>query len=206
MLPLAPSSELDDHSSAFSNSNVNNLQSPPDHIDLLSEDSSVALNAEENLSGFNMNMLMPNIVHNMECSRGLQCAQYPENLAGFDINFHPCEEGNGMTQDLQTPPSGVFLDEKVESFEDEDELHSPLSDLLEDVALLDDVRLLDLALDECFSPEMAASLEEEVYLDHEGAQQKTDDHSVSSMAVDQSQPKRHDQGTVIKQEHNRLFL
>lgn len=205
MLPLAPSSELDDHSSAFSNSNVNTLQSPPDHMDLLAEDFSMGLNAEENLSAFNMNMLLPNLVDNMECSLGLQCVPYSEDLAGFDINFHSCEEENGMTQDLQTSPSTVFLDDKVENFEDEGELHSPLSDLLEDVAMLDDNRLLDLALDEGFSPEMAASLEE-VYLDREGAQQETDDHSVTGMAEDQSQPKRHEQGKLIRQEHTRLFL
>lgn len=198
MLPLVPSSELDDHNSAF-NSNFSTF-SPPDHMHLLAENYSSGLNAEDNLSTFNMNMLMPNLVDNMECSLGLQCVLHPDNLAGFDVNFHSCEEENGMTQNLQTSPPNVFLDDNVENFENEGELQSPLSELLEDVAMLDDIRSLDLALDEGFSPEMAASLEEEDYLDHEGAQpSQPTDHCVSGMAEDQSQLKRHEQGTIIKQ-------
>uniref|UniRef100_A0A3Q1I1C8 Endoplasmic reticulum membrane sensor NFE2L1 n=1 Tax=Anabas testudineus TaxID=64144 RepID=A0A3Q1I1C8_ANATE len=187
MLPLAPSADLDDPSSAFSNSNVNTLHSPPDHTDLLAEDFSMGLNAEDNLSAFNMNLLMPDLVDTVESSPCVHCVPHPEHLAGFDVNCHSCDitpssfatslEGNDMTQEFQTSPSSLFLVDKEEDFEDEDD--HPLDDLLDDVAMLDDIRLLDLALDEGFSPEMAARLEEEGYLDHEGAQQKTDDHSVS---------------------------
>lgn len=206
LLPLTPSAELDDQSPSFDNSNVNTLHSPPDHMDFFAEDFSMGLNADNNSSAFNMNLLAPDLVDNMEGSPSLQCVPYHENF-NFDVNFHSCDltpsssatsqDGNDVTQDLLTSPSSVFMDDKEQDFGDEDDLHSPLSDLLEDVAMLDDIRLLDLALDEGFSPEMAARLEEEGYLDCEITQQKTGDHSVSGMAVaqDESQPRRHQQGS-----------
>ncbi len=219
-IPLTPSAELDDHSSALNtretlkNSNVNTLHNPPDHTDLLAENSSenfcLGLNAEDNSSTFNINLLTQDLV-----DRGSPCPQYslhPENLPSFDVNFHsrdltpstfaPTLERNGMTRDHVISPSSVFLVDE-EYVKDENGLPSPLSDILEDNAILDEIRLLDFALEEGFSPEMAARLEEEGYLDREKAQQETGRHgdpSGSSMAVteDQGQPRRHQQGKKTK--------
>ncbi|XP_070778622.1 endoplasmic reticulum membrane sensor NFE2L1a [Enoplosus armatus] len=217
-LPLIPSAELDDHSlflnmrDTLKNSNVNPLHSPPDHMDLLAEDPSkdfcLGLNAEDNLSAFNINLLTQDLVDTMEGSPHSQYAPYPGNLPSSDVNFHSRDltppsftqspEGNGMTQDHLTSPSSAFLVDEEEDVNDEDGLPSPLSDLLEDDAILDEIRLLDLALEGGFSPEMAARLQEEGYLDCRTAQQDTGrdvDHSDSSLAVteDQGQPKIHQQ-------------
>lgn len=193
---LTPSAELDDHRSAFDmqdtlkNCNMNRLHGPPD---LLAEDPSedfcLDLNAEDNLSTFNLNLLTQDHVENMESSPSTQYNPCPENLPSFDLNFHshdltpssftPPLEGNSMTQDLLTSPSSVFLVEE----DDEDGLTSPLIDLLEDAAILNEIRLLDLAPEEGFSPEMASRLEEEGYLDRDVAQPETggnDNHSGSS--------------------------
>uniref|UniRef100_A0A3B5B432 Endoplasmic reticulum membrane sensor NFE2L1 n=1 Tax=Stegastes partitus TaxID=144197 RepID=A0A3B5B432_9TELE len=157
LLPLTPSAELDDHSSALNtrrtleNPQADPFHRPPDHTDLLAEDPSedfgLGLNAEDNPSTFNMNLLTQEPVDRME----------PETLPGFDVNFNSCDltpssfgpslEENDMTRDLLASPS--------------DGLPSRLSDLLEDATILDEIRLLDLALEEGFSPEMAARLEEE---------------------------------------------
>lgn len=209
LLPLIPSAELDDHSSALNtvtNSNVNTLHSPPDHTDLLVEDPSedfyLGLNAGDNSSTFNINLLTQDLLDTMERSPCSQYAPYPENLPSFDVNFRVTvsPEMNGMTQDLLTPPSSVFLVDEEEDVEDEDGLPSPLRDLLEDTAILDEIRLLDLDLEEGFSPGMVARLEEEHHLDCEIAQQETgggNDHSGYSMPVteDQGQPGRHQQGS-----------
>lgn len=213
-LPLTPSAELDDHSSVLNtrdtlkNSYVNPLHSPPDHTDLLAEDPAedfcLGLNAEDNLSTFNINLLTQDLV-----DRDSPCPQYsiyPENLPNTDANFRthgltsssftPPVQTNGMTQDLLTSPSSVFLVDE-EDIKDENGLPSPLIDILEDSAILDEIRLLDLALEEGFSPEIAARLEEEGYLEQEKGQQETedDDPSGSSMAVteDQGQPQIHQQ-------------
>nr|XP_020463830.1 nuclear factor erythroid 2-related factor 1-like isoform X2 [Monopterus albus] len=172
LLPLTPSAELDDHISAFDtrdtlkNSNVNTLHSHPDHMNLLSEDFFRRLNAGDNLNSFNNNLPDEALVDNMEGR------PYPANL------------------------TSVFLVDNEENIEDVDGLHSPLSDLIDDEAILDDIKLLDLVLEEGFSTEMAARLDAEGYPDHEIAQEKNGNHSVSSMAVteDQSQPRRHQQG------------
>ncbi|XP_022609461.1 nuclear factor erythroid 2-related factor 1-like isoform X2 [Seriola dumerili] len=214
LLPLIPSAELDDHSSALNtrdilkNSNMNTLHSPPDHMDLLGEDPSedfcMGQNAEDNSSTLNINLLAQDIVDNMEASPGLQYDLYPEDTASFDVNFHlrdltPSSSaaslgGNNMTEDLLTSPSSVFLVDK-EDVGDDDGLPSPLSDLLVDAAILDEMKLFDMALEEGFSPEMAARLEEEGYLDCEVAKRDTgrdDDHSVS-VTEDPREPRSHQQ-------------
>ncbi|XP_070704383.1 endoplasmic reticulum membrane sensor NFE2L1a [Pempheris klunzingeri] len=213
LLPLTPTAELDDQSSArntFNNSNVNPLHCPPDHRDLLAEDPSeefcLGLNAEDNLSTFSINLLTQDLVDTIESSPASQNAPYPENLPSFDVSFHsrdlapssvtPSPEGNGLNQDLLTSPSSVFVTDEEEDVEDEDDLPSLLSGLLEDAAIMDEMRLLDLALLEGFSPEMAARLEEEGCLNHELARQETgrdDDQSASGMVVtdDQGQLRCH---------------
>ncbi|TDH03422.1 hypothetical protein EPR50_G00163980 [Perca flavescens] len=221
LLPLTPSADLDDHSSAsntrdtLQNSNENPSHSLPDHTHLLAEDPSenMGLNAEDNSSTFNINLLTQGLGDTLEGSPCSQNAPSPENLPSFDVNFHwrdltpsgftPSPEGNGMTQDRLTSPSSVFLVDEEEDGDGEDGLLSPLIDLLEDAAILDEMRLLDLALEEGFSPEMAAKLEEEGFLDREISQQETgrdDDDSGSSMAVpeDEGQPRRPQQD--IKEE------
>lgn len=192
-LPLIPSAELDDYSSALNtrdtlkNSNVNPLHSPPDHMDLLAEDPSedfcLGLNTEDNSNTFDVNLLTQGLEDPMERSPHSQYAPYPENP------FTPSPEGNYMTQDLLMSSSSVFLVDE-EDVEDEDDLFSPLNDLLED-----EIRFLDLALEEGFSPVMAARLEEEGYLDCKTAQQETGRDTDSRMAItdDQGQPRRHQQ-------------
>ncbi|KAI3360317.1 hypothetical protein L3Q82_014630 [Scortum barcoo] len=212
-LPLTPSAEFDDHSSVLNtkdtlkNSYVNPLHSPPDHTDLLAEDPAedfcLGLNAEDNLSIFNMNLLTQDLE-----DRGSPCPQYslyPENLPNIDVNLHshgltfssftPTVQRNGMTQDLLTSPSSVSLVDEEEDIKDENGLPSPLIDLLEDSAILDEIRLLDLALEEGFSPEIAARLEEKGYLEREKGQQEDDDPSGPTMAVteNQGQPQIHQQ-------------
>uniref|UniRef100_A0A3Q0S4L6 Endoplasmic reticulum membrane sensor NFE2L1 n=1 Tax=Amphilophus citrinellus TaxID=61819 RepID=A0A3Q0S4L6_AMPCI len=106
----------------------------------------MGLTAEENTSPFIIDLLAQVAVARME----------PENLPGIDANFQPAGftpalEGNVMTQDLLGSPSGrVLVDE-----DNDDDLPIPLSDLLEDAAILNEIRLLDLALEEGFNPEMA---------------------------------------------------
>lgn len=211
LLPLIPSEELDDDSSALNtrdplnNSNVNPFHSPPDHTDLLAEDHSqgfcLGLNAEDNSCTLNINLDLVDTMEDSPCP-------YPENLPSFGVNrnspdstsssFTSFLEGNAMTQDLLTSPSSVFLFDE-EDVEDEDGLPSPLNDLIGDAAILDEIRLLDLALEEGFSPEIAARLDEEGYLYHEIAQQETgrdNELSSSSMTVtkDQGQARKDEQG------------
>lgn len=217
LFPLTPSAELDDHSSVLSTrdtlktSNVNSLHSPPDHTDLLAEDPSedfcLGLNVEDNLSTFNINPLTQDLVDTIEGSLSSEYGPYPESLPSLNVSFHSHDlttsnftlspDGNGMTQDLLTSPSSVFLVDE-DAVEDQDGLPSPLNDLLEDTTILDEIKLLDLDLEEGFSPEMAARLEEEGYLDREIAQQQTGidtDHSDSSIVVtvDQGEPRTHQQ-------------
>ncbi|XP_034450173.1 endoplasmic reticulum membrane sensor NFE2L1-like [Hippoglossus hippoglossus] len=214
LLPLTPSAELDDHTSAFNtwdiskNSNVNTLHRPPDHMDLLaeepSEDFSMGQNADDNSSTFNINLLAQDPVDNLEESPCVEYAPYPGDLASFNVNLNSrhltapspslSPDRNDMTQNLLISPSSVFLVDE-EDVGDED-LPGQISDLLEDAAILDEMRLLDLALEEGFSPEMAARLEEEGYLDSEIAKHDTDrdgDHSSTAVTEDQSEPGRHQQ-------------
>ncbi|XP_075939018.1 endoplasmic reticulum membrane sensor NFE2L1a [Anarhichas minor] len=223
LLPLTPSAELDDHSSALNsrdtlkNSNMNPSHSLPDHTHLLAQDPSedfyVGLNADDNSSTLNINLLTQGLVDTMEGSPCSQYAPHPDNLPSFDANFHsrdltpssftPSLEGNGMTQDPLTSISGFFLVDEEEDVDDEDGLPSPLCGLLEDDVILDEMRLLDLALDEGFSPEMAAKLEEEGFLgseiiEHENGRDV--DHSGTGVAIteDQGQPRRHQQDGAVE--------
>lgn len=209
-----PSEELDDHSSALNtmdplnNSHVNPFHNPPDHTELLTEDQSqdfcLGLDAEDNSGHLNMNLLTQDLVDTMEDSP----CPYPENLPSDGVNCNSSDSapsslssflgGNAVTQDLLTSPSSAFfLDE--EDVEDEDDLLSPLNDLIGDAAILDEIRLLDLALEEGFSPEMAARLDEEGYLSREIAQQQTGrDNGLSSSSMmatkDQHQARKGQQG------------
>ncbi|XP_054463161.1 endoplasmic reticulum membrane sensor NFE2L1a [Anoplopoma fimbria] len=224
LLPLTPSAELDDHSSALNtmdtlcgNSNCNPLYSIPNHTHLLaqdpSEDFTLGLNADDNSTTLNINLLTQGLADAVEGRPGSQFSPHPDNHPSFDANFHSRDltpssstsspEGNGMNQEPLTTLSSFFLVDEEEDVDDEDGLPSPLCDLLEDDVILDEMRLLDLALDEGFSPEMAAKLEEEGFLESEASQQETvrdveqSSSGVSSSGVaitdDQGQPRTHQQ-------------
>ncbi|XP_056263608.1 endoplasmic reticulum membrane sensor NFE2L1-like [Pseudoliparis swirei] len=213
LLPLTPSAELDDHISArdtLKSSHVNPSQSLPDHTHLLAQDPSedfyVGINADDHSSTLNMNLLTHGLVDTMEGSPCSRYAPHPNNLPSFDANFRPRDltpssftpspEWNGMTRDPLTSLPGFLLVDEEEGVNDEVGLPSPLCDLLEDDVILDEMRLLDLALDEGFSPEMAARLEEEGFLRRETGRQETGrdvDHSGSDVAITEDQPRRHQQ-------------
>uniref|UniRef100_A0A3Q3VYP2 Endoplasmic reticulum membrane sensor NFE2L1 n=1 Tax=Mola mola TaxID=94237 RepID=A0A3Q3VYP2_MOLML len=94
---------------------------------------------------------------------------YPENLPSFDAilclhdsttsSFTPFPEQYVMNQDPLASPSDVFLFD--EDAEEEDGLPSTINDLIENVTILDEIRSLNLSLEEGFSPEMVARLDEE---------------------------------------------
>ncbi|KAF3845795.1 hypothetical protein F7725_002873 [Dissostichus mawsoni] len=208
LLALTPSAELDDHSSAvntrgtLTSSNVNLSQGLPNHTHLLakdpSEDFGMGLNTEDGTTTFNMNLL----TQGLDDTIGGGPCPSSESRPSFDATFHSRDlplsrltlssEGNGMTEDLLTSPSSVFLVDEEENIANEDGLFSPLSDFLEDAAILDEMRLLDLALEDGFSPEMATRLEEEGFLDSRMAEQETvgkdeDSNSVTPATEDQGQ-------------------
>ncbi|XP_062263136.1 endoplasmic reticulum membrane sensor NFE2L1a [Platichthys flesus] len=205
LLSLTPSAELDDHTSAFNTwdvsrtLNVNTLHRPPDHMDLLadepSEDFSLGQDADDNSSTFNINLLAQDPVDNLAESQSVEYALYPGDLASFNVNLNSRDltapspslspDRNDMTQNLPISPSVFLVDEDV----GDEDLPVQISDLLEDAAILDEMRLLDLALEEGFSPEMAARLEEEGYLDTD----RDGDHSSTAVTEDQSEPGRHQQ-------------
>uniref|UniRef100_H3CBV1 Endoplasmic reticulum membrane sensor NFE2L1 n=1 Tax=Tetraodon nigroviridis TaxID=99883 RepID=H3CBV1_TETNG len=70
----------------------------------------------------------------------------------FFLGFSADDNMNLLTRDLE---------DTLDDMEDEDGLPSPLNDLMEDTTILDEIRLLDLALEEGFGPEMAARLDGE---------------------------------------------
>ncbi|XP_029365276.1 endoplasmic reticulum membrane sensor NFE2L1a isoform X2 [Echeneis naucrates] len=209
LLPLIPSAELEDDNSAFNtrdtfrNSNVNGLHNALDQMDLLGEDLADDFNmvedADDSFSTFNMLAQ-----ENMESSQDLQYDRRTGDLASFDVNFHlggltpfssatSLEDGgrNNMSpQSLRSPATEFLVDE--EDLGDEDGVPIQIGDLLEDTAILDEMRLLDIVLEEGFSPEMTARLEEEGYLACDT--RKDDDHSISALTEDESQPRLLQQG------------
>lgn len=193
LLPLTPTEELDDHSSASSSgvSGVYPLQSPPDHVDLLAQDPSpdlcLGISAEDD-----MNRLTQDLVATPESSSS------PENVhcSGDCTNI---QDGNAATRGLYMSPSGDFLFDE-DGIEDDDGLLSPLPDLIGDAAILDEISLLDMALEEGFNPEMTARLDEEGYLLREAAQQETARaHLQSHLGEDQVHPGDYQQGCLITQ-------
>lgn len=144
-----------------------------------SQDFCLGFSAEDN-----MNLLTQDLVDTLDRSA------HPGNVHSRYMTAF--QEGTAVTQDLLASPSGGFL-----FGEDEDGLPSPLNDLMEDAAILEEMRLLDLALDDGFSPEMAARLGEEGYLLPDVAQQEPgrgDLHSQSDLRRDQLPPAESQQG------------
>lgn len=168
LLPLAPSTELDDHSPT-PNSRIllgsfgpYSLNPPTNYTELLADDSDFASEVN-NLTLFSMNLLT------------LEDKLESANLSGFGVNFPSCDlpapcihQRNNLSQDLMDSPSNAFLLPE----EDKDYLPSPLTDILEDPDILEGIRLLDIALEEGLSPEVAAKLEEEESSDGESFRQE----------------------------------
>ncbi|KAM4716403.1 endoplasmic reticulum membrane sensor NFE2L1a [Anableps anableps] len=171
LLPLTPSDELDEHSSALhtgatlENSSMNSWIIPSNYTDLLAgnptEDTDKGMNVEDNLATFSLNLLTQDITPFSSdfCSYDLKTPSFSQGSEGYDLN-----------QDFGATSSSSF----VLPEEDADSLPSQITDVLEDFNMLEDLQLLDGALEEGFSPEMEARLEEEGYLHCEGAHQGTD--------------------------------
>lgn len=189
----------------MNNINGHPLNSPPDQTDLLAEepleDFSMELMEEDNIISF----LSQVDVGRME----------PEHRPGIDVNFQSSNstlplDGNVMTQDLVGSPPSHLL-EYEDNEDNEDDLPVPLSDLLEDAAILDEIRLLDQALEEGFSPEMAARLEGESCFNHELAEQEIgsdDDHLGSKIAVieNHGRPSTHHYGNSTGKQYHNYFI
>lgn len=101
-----------------------------------------------------------------------------------------------MTQDLV---DSFLIDE--ENVGEDYDLPGRLGDLLDEASLLEEIRVLDLALEGGFSPEMAARLEEEGYLTSDG-NNRDSDAPVCERAVgeDRSQSQTLDQGNEMKRQ------
>lgn len=195
LLPLTPSDALDNNSLTSKSTepmktcNMDPLHSPPDHRDLLAEDPLQGLSfAEVSPNPFNLNLPSQDLAESMDDSP----SPYSEDLANFNVNGQ-----SPIPPDVQTSTTSDSLFD--DDMADEGGLPSPLNDLIEDSAILDEMRLLDLALQEGFSPEMAARLDEEGYFFHETSQRETSgDDGLSSMAdgdaEDTDQTRTYDQG------------
>lgn len=194
LLPLTPTGQLEDHRSALGSGDAgfSLLQNPPVPMDLFaqepSQDFCMGFGAEEN-----PNLLMQDLVDSLERT------PHPENvLLSNDVTAF--QAGNAGTPDLLESPSGDFLFGE-DDVEDEDGLPSPLNDLMEDAALLDEIGLLDLALEEGFSPEMAARLDEEGYLSPDVVQQEPGTDQILSqpdLSGDQVPPGDSQQGSHMR--------
>lgn len=114
--------------------------------------------AEMNPNPFNLNLPPHDLAEPMDDMDDSPCP-YPEtrSLIAPAVATSPTASDSLFDNDM----------------EDEGDLPSPLNDLIEDSAILDENRLLDLALEEGFSPEMAARLDEEGYLYRETSQRET---------------------------------
>ena len=168
---------------------LNSSRRTPYHTNLISGDPSDNLNMGldvENGYTFDMNSLTQDladnfITDNTNTGPHSMCTLSPGYHSSFDMDFYPNEftpasltpqfEPSGTNPNLpMIPPSHLLVDDE----EDGDYgLPIPLGDLLEDATILDEMSLLDLALEEGFSPEMAARLEEEGYLNPEPAKRNT---------------------------------
>ncbi|RVE55437.1 hypothetical protein OJAV_G00236330 [Oryzias javanicus] len=150
LLPLTPSAQLDDHSSAA------NADFRPDSLplrlnssDLLTEDP-----FKDFLEGLN------DISTTLNFSLLPEHHLHEEEPEAFGVDptlpsFTPASDGKMSRELLAPPPRGVLLEQE----EDED-LPSLLTELLGGASLLDDMNLLDLDLEDGFGSKPAAKLEE----------------------------------------------
>lgn len=221
LLPLTPSAELENHSSAvhtgdtLENFNLNPSHSHLHHMDLLAEDPSdvfsAGLDTESNMNTFCMNSLTQDLADNINTTlTGSQYTPYPETFTSYDANispnvlaspsYNPSLNLNGMTHDFSASTSSMFLVDDEDKDEGEEDLPSPLGNLLHDDAILDEMSLLDLALEEGFSPEMAARLEEEGFLHREINQQETGHFDPTMAAIQEQDGDRSSARTTVRQE------
>lgn len=174
LLALTPSEALDNHSPTLRSSEpartsrVNPVQSPPDHRDLLAEDP---------LHEFSLAEINPN--------------PFSLNLPSQDLEA--MDDGPSPYSETLGSYGSSLFDENMAA---EGGLPSPLNQLMEESAILDEIRLLDLALEEGFSPEMAARLDEEGYLQRQASQQEpaAGDSSPVLDAEDLDQTRTYHQG------------
>ncbi|XP_037545240.1 endoplasmic reticulum membrane sensor NFE2L1 [Nematolebias whitei] len=195
LLPLVPSTELDDHSPTpttrvtLGNSDPYSSNTPTNYTDLLTDDLEESVKGVNNLTHFSMNLLTQ------------EDRLESENFSGFGIHFLSCDLPapniplrNSLTQDLMVSPSSAFLQPE----EDEKGLPRPVTDLLEDPNILEGIQLLDIALEEGFISEMADRLEEIVYNDGEIFQQETgSDQRPSSQKEDGEDAMDSDSGLSV---------
>ncbi|KAM4597853.1 endoplasmic reticulum membrane sensor NFE2L1a [Polymixia lowei] len=223
LLPLTPSTQLDDHSSDLhardtsENLNLHPSHSPSYHMKLLeeahSDNFSVGLDTENGTwSTFSMNLLTRDPAEDsINITPHLQHVPSPGTHTRVDMTFHPNDltspgstppfEPNSVTRDLSATPSSFFLADDDDE-EGEDGLPSTLGDLLEDAAILDEISLLDLALEEGFSPEMAARLEEEGYLDPDIAKRGSGQFDSNMADVEEEDDGQSGSITAIKEEQD----
>ncbi|MEQ2175696.1 hypothetical protein GOODEAATRI_020454 [Goodea atripinnis] len=200
LLPLTPSDKLEDHSSALNpgvtleNSNMDSWTIPSNYIELLGEnpaqDFDKGINAEVNLTTFSMNLLTQDVT------------TFSSDFHLYDLNtpsYSQASKGNDLNRDLNRVTSSSVLDKEYA-----DSLPSKISDLSEDFNNLEDINLLNEALEEGFSPEMEARLEEEAYRHYEGAHQGSD--SAGNWMEDQRQPNIQDGGRVETDSDSGLSL
>lgn len=194
LLPLTPTEQLEDHRSALGSGDAgfSLLQNPSVPMDLFAPDPSqdffMGFGAEEN-----PNLLTQDLVDSLERS------PHPENvLRSNDVTAF--QAGNAGTPDHLESPSGDFLFGE-DDVEDVDGLPSSLNELMEDAALLDEIGLLDLALEEGFSPEMAARLDEAGYPSPDVVQQEPGTDQILSqpdLSGDQVPPGDSQQGSHVR--------
>ncbi|XP_056143560.1 endoplasmic reticulum membrane sensor NFE2L1-like [Lampris incognitus] len=162
LLPLMPSAELSIHR-PDSNS-LHGCQSPRVHtINLLAADRSLDFSlgrdTENEADPFSLNMLTPHPADNTTPSTPSQLRLLPSGAPSVSAPTPP-----QLQADLSASLPYLFLvdeDEVEEEDGNEGGVPSPLSDLLEDDAMLEEINLFNLALEEGFSLEMGARLEEE---------------------------------------------
>lgn len=233
LVPLMPSEELDDFSlsshtqAPFNNYNMNPTQNPLCNMDLPTQDGmdnlNMGLHTQDDTDHFNMNLVTEDLsfdsdIDVMQDTSGNvnmgPYTQYPASgaLNTFDMNFYQSDptsssspsslELNGMSRNLSTAPSNHFLVGEEE--EGDEGLSSPLGELLEDAAILDEINLLDLALEEGFSPEMTARLEEEGYFGPEVAESETGNFGPKMADMEQEDEGHPGAKTVEREEQGHL--
>ena len=157
-----------------------------------SDDLNMGVNVDNGYTAFDMNALTQDPEDNFNTNNTNTgphslCTLSQGDPSSFDMNFYP----NDFTSASLTPqfelsgvntnqpilrPSHLLVDDEEES---DFGLPGPLGDLLEDANILDEMSLLDLALEEGFSRDMAARLEEEGYLVPEQANRNTGLHNTA---------------------------
>ena len=182
-LQLTPSTELDRHdmswslSEALEHMDVNSSPRTPYRPDLMtggpSDDLRTGVDVDDGYTAFDMNPRDPDddfITDDTNTGPHSLGMPSPPDPASFDVDFDfpsvgfaPRFELSGAASPSLSalPPSHLLVDDEEES---DYGLAGPLADLLDEAAVLDEMSLLDLALEEGFSREMAARLEEEGYL------------------------------------------